>query len=1018
MIKSWLQLLANTLTIFAATFAYPIVDAKAQNITLDGSLGKTETLTGPNYSIPESVGQKRGDNLFHSFGKFNLDTNEAAIFESADNIRNIFSRVTGGSISNIDGLIKANGTANLFLINPSGIIFGENARLDIGGSFVATTADSIKFGDEIEFSAVNPQNKPLLTVNLPLGLQYGQNPGKIEVRGNGDTERKFTEAFDPKSGLKVLESKTLALLGGDVLLEGAVLKAGAGRIELASVKEEGTVNIEPVKNGFAFGFDELKKENFGDIQALKNTAVDATGDGAGDIRVKGKNFTIKDNSVISSTQTGTKISGNIIVNATDKVELDGSNDININNNFIRSGLYANNVNVNETTDAANITIKTLLLTVKNGGTVTTDTFGMGNGGNVNIEAENVRVLSTGNDGNTPSSLVVSAAKDSTTNANAGNLNIKANNLLVEDGAFISANTSGKGNGGNMEINATSKIEITGRGGNKNQYPSGLFVTAEEKASGNSGSLGITTKQMLVENGAFVSASNNGGGSAGSLNIDTSELLLKNNVRFFVGRVTKNQDVGDLNINTDTLLVEEGSSMQAGTSGVGGSLNITAKDIQVIGTGNDGNTPSSLTVSAKRSQTGAGGQLNIETERITIKDGAYLSTGPSGTGNGGDLNINAAEYLYIIGKGGNNPKKNQPYLSGLFASAEAGSTGNAGNVDIDTKQILIKDGARISTRTETQGNGGNLKIQTNSLQIQNGSLMTSATLNQDGNPAGKGGNLIINSDSLEIKNNSNITVSSEGTGIAGDLFINSPVITLDNQGKILADSQFGSGGNITIDPSDLLVMRHNSKISTSAGIQQQSGDGGNININSELIFAVPKEDSNIIANAFLGKGGQVNIETSGIFGIFPQDEPTPFSDITASSELGINGEININQVDVDPAKGLIELPSNLVDATQEVSQSCTPREMQKGSSFVYVGRGGLPMSPNEPLQEFGLITSWVSLPLQTTDGRQDKLPVSSVTKKTRKIIEAQKIVVDKNGDTFLVAESPQNFKSPFIASCSQ
>ncbi len=119
----------------------PTTDAFAQNITLDGTLGTSGTLTGPNYEIPQSVGQTVGNNLFHSFGKFNLNSNEAAIFQSADNIRNILSRVTGGSPSSIDGLIRTLGSdVNFFLINPSGIIFGENARLDVSGSFVSCYA--------------------------------------------------------------------------------------------------------------------------------------------------------------------------------------------------------------------------------------------------------------------------------------------------------------------------------------------------------------------------------------------------------------------------------------------------------------------------------------------------------------------------------------------------------------------------------------------------------------------------------------------------------------------------------------------------------------------------------------------------------------------------------------------------------------------------------------------------------------------------------------------------------------
>jgi filamentous hemagglutinin family protein len=168
-------------------------DAIAQ-VTSDGTVN---TEVNQNGNVSEITGgETRGENLFHSFQEFSVGTGGEAFFNNAETISNIFSRVTGGSISNIDGLIRANGGASLFLINPAGIVFGENASLDIGGSFYGSSADSILFEDG-EFSATDLENPPLLTINAPIGLSLRDDPGNIVNRSNfGLTETILDENFN------------------------------------------------------------------------------------------------------------------------------------------------------------------------------------------------------------------------------------------------------------------------------------------------------------------------------------------------------------------------------------------------------------------------------------------------------------------------------------------------------------------------------------------------------------------------------------------------------------------------------------------------------------------------------------------------------------------------------------------------------------------------------------------------------------------------------------------------------
>src|ERR687885_2440048 len=192
--------------------------------------GSTLTITG---------GKQVGTNLFHSFGQFSVLTGQTAYFNNDLSVQNILTRVTGGNISTIDGLIQANSTANLFFINPNGIIFGPNAQLNIGGSFIASTANSIKLADGSEFSATNPQAPPLLAINVPIGLQFGSNPGSIVNQSQASSTIPLPPLDTPipiptNVGLQVRPGQTLALVGGDLILDSGNLTAFQGEIQLGS----------------------------------------------------------------------------------------------------------------------------------------------------------------------------------------------------------------------------------------------------------------------------------------------------------------------------------------------------------------------------------------------------------------------------------------------------------------------------------------------------------------------------------------------------------------------------------------------------------------------------------------------------------------------------------------------------------------------------------------------------------------------------------------------------------------
>ena len=377
------------------------IPSQAQ-ITGDGTLS-TEVTTSDNLNFTITGGNRAGDNLFHSFGKFSVPNGGSALFENAPDVQNIISRVTGGSISNIDGLIKANSSANLFLINPSGIIFGSNAQLNIGGSFIASTANSLKFADGTFFSATDPQAQPLLTVSVPVGLQFGETAGSI-----------VNQSLVEYVGLLVQPDKTLALVGGNVSVESGILSALGGRIELGSVAGSSLVSLTPIPEGWALGYEDV--QNFQDIQLSQAFIItEGEGETVGDIKLRGRQIKITDGSQVVGFNNGANQGGTFAVKASETVEVSGGSSLN---------------NVTLSTGAAgDITVETRRLIVRNESFIDTASNGDGSGGNLTVDAaEFVEV--DGDGGLSRLSTQASAGGD------AGDLKVTTGRLILRDGGTV------------------------------------------------------------------------------------------------------------------------------------------------------------------------------------------------------------------------------------------------------------------------------------------------------------------------------------------------------------------------------------------------------------------------------------------------------------------------------------------------------------------------------------------------------------------------------------------------------
>ncbi|WP_414583223.1 filamentous hemagglutinin N-terminal domain-containing protein [Scytonema sp. PCC 10023] len=921
-------------------------DATLPNNSIVNINGNTFNITG---------GTQAGGNLFHSFQQFSVPTGSGAFFNNTVDIQNIISRVTGGSISNIDGLIRTLGTANLFLINPNGIVFGPNAQLNIGGSFFASTASSLKFADGTEFRTDGTQSTPLLTISVPLGLQFGANPGKITVQGSGHnlTYDQSTTIRGNVPGLQVQPGRTLALVGGDIVLEGGNLRAESGRIELASVASPGLVSLTQNDSGFTLGYSGI--ENFGNILLSQKASVDASGEGGGSIQVQSRQLSVKDGSSILSITSGSKPGGDFTVNATESVELVGESS---------DGNYASSL-LTESQGAGssgNLTINTRKLTATDGAYVSTFITSLGDGGNLTVKAsDSVELLGIGRFG---SGLYTATSLGSS--GNAGELKVETRNLNVKNSAGVFANSDGRGNGGDIFIQASDGLFVSdagivssagtraiGKAGNINvrsgsvSLTDGALVDTSTYGQGDAGNLKIDTRELLVRDGATVTTTTYGTGKGGNLNVNATEKVEISGFRrsangeasgsiLATGAIATG-DAGDLKIDTKEFILRDGAAVATNTvdAGKGGNLTVNATEkVEISGfftSADGGASPSILATGA--SATGDAGDLKIDTKEFIVRDGAGISTITQGAGKGGNLTVNATEKVEISGFF----TSANGQLSRSILSTGAGATGDAGDLKIDTKEFIVRDGAGINTTTSGAGKGGNLtvnatekveisgfgtsangeasgsilaggalatgdagnlKIDTKEFIVRDGAVVSTSTLG-----GGKGGNLTVNAtEKVEISgfgtsanDQPSLRVLGTGTGASGT----AGSLKIDTQQLIVRDGSVSVESTGTGAAGNLEVNARSIRLDNSArfNAESASGNGGNINLQVGDLLLL-RRGSFISATAGTaqqgGNGGNITINAPSGFIV---STPNENSDITANAFNGTGGKININSLGI-------------------------------------------------------------------------------------------------------------------------
>ncbi len=907
-------------------------------------------------------GAQRDTSLFHSFEQFNSNTNQEVQFFNPVGVDTIFSRVTGVTVSTIDGLLGVDGPADLFLLNPNGVIFGPNAQLDLGGGFITTTANSFNFANGSSFSSVNPGAPPLLTVNVPVGLQFGNSPQPITVNG---------------ASLETEMGQPLALLGGTVTLDGATLTTPGGFLVLSGLSEPGTMTLDLTANTPQTFFnmpDGVGRANVG----LMNDAIAQTiGDGDGDIVIQSRNLFLSQSRLLAGIDFDAGFpdsqAGSILLDATGSIQVTQGSSI---QNVVEEDAFG---------DGGDILVRAENFDLRDS-TILTQTASDGSAGNINFDVTNRIFAADGDPDNPPPGLMpedvidetfLASLADGSSMGNTGSLTLRSQEIILEGGVRLEVENAGPGQGEDIVLESQSLV--VRQGSNIENFTSGV---------GASGDIRIQATNILLDD-------------RGGVDRERSPLGINTTVRPSEDGVSEGGVGGvggDVVIDTQnlTLIGALLGATVVGTEGEGGDVIIRASDtVRLVGDQEAARSVfagvAEISTAIRGDAAGAGGDIRIDARHLILENGSILDASAEGAGNSGDIEIRTTDSVTLQGTLNGQPSRIISQLQN-----EVGTLG--GNIEIETGQLTVQDGGQISAATtlNSEGNGGSIIIQASQGINLSGSspsislpeadadspfvLDPTGTLFPSGifaNSPGEGnaGSVDIETSNLTVWDGARISISSQDFGVidsenpdAGSLTVIANNIDLDNA-VLSADVVEGEGGNINLVVQDTVKLRNGSSLSTNASLdaiggnieisnpfllllsdrstisannsgQFEDSNGGFVTIDSQFVIATPSGPNQIIANAFAGNGGDINITTTSLFG-------RQFLDISASSQFGLNGEIEIDSPEVEPDKSLTPLPVNLRDPSNQVANACTV-EGPSQSQFLLTGRGGLPPRPaNQP-----------------------------------------------------------------------
>jgi filamentous hemagglutinin family protein len=911
-------ILLVTLALHGFTFAQVVTDG-----TLGGPKGPVDRGTIPGvgtttYHITDSLGKQAGQNLFHSFSSFNVWAGESATFTGPGGIRNIVSRVTGGNYSTIDGTLRSTiQGANLYFLNPWGVVFGPNASLDVKGSFHVSTADYLRFEDGLKFNSAPSAADQVLSTASPAAFGFlTANPGPV---------------YAVQSFLEVPTGETLSIVSGEIGLYGAYLWAPGGRINLASIASPGEVIPSPA----------------GSPPDLEVQPQRATG-----------SLTVHASTVDASDYFNATAAGTILIRA-GRIILEADPDVG-RGSWITADNYGDPL-------GGGVHILTGTLEISGGSSISSSSQGSGKAGPLIVEAtdsismrDTYTALSSASwasgDGGgmaitTPRLLIENEAAiygDSFSDGRGGDMVINTGNLSLLSGGSISSSAyGGTGDGGNLSISATDSFSISGIGLN------GLVSSLVNRTSGagNAGRIEISTPVLDIGEHGIISAETLGTGRAADIDVTAGTITLSQGARISNSAFGTTGKGGDISITASDSVTISGSDSQGNSSGFysyaaaagdAGNISLSAPNL-VLSNG--------ALIAADTVGDGHAGRIELTVQRLTLSGGAQISSGSNlASGKGGSIHVKDAESISLSG----------PH-TGIFTSTYG--TGDGGDILISSSSLDLHDEAIIDVGTYGSGKGGNIVANLTSLNLSGGSAMSSSTIDGTGEGGqvtvqadndisftgafsgvysgssgeGKGGNISLRAREIQLTDGARVSARSRGTGDAGNIEIAATVSFISRDSKVITTSDNADGGNIKITAPYMVYLK-DSEITASVG-GGASTVGGNISIDPQYVIL---DHSKIIANAYEGQGGNIQIFSN----VFLAD---PSSVVDASSALGIDGIVDIRAPITEISSTLVPLGQDFVSALELLREPCIARiRGGKYSTFIVHGRDGLPVEPGSLL----------------------------------------------------------------------